>query len=75
MKAVVLLSNGIDSPVAAHMMKAKGLELVFLNLNMGSGKGQLERLKCNVSPDSELITIDFLPIIKEISNEIGRAHV
>ncbi|MBU1204540.1 MAG: hypothetical protein KKA61_00445 [Nanoarchaeota archaeon] len=31
MKAIILLSPGIDSPVAAHMMKKKGLELIGLN--------------------------------------------
>ncbi len=34
MKAVILLSPGIDSPVAAHLMKEKGLELIGLNFFM-----------------------------------------
>ena len=31
MKAIILLSPGIDSPVAAYLMKEKGLELIGLN--------------------------------------------
>jgi len=31
MKAIILLSPGIDSPVAAHLMKEKRLELIGLN--------------------------------------------
>ena len=31
MKAVILLSPGIDSPVAAYMMKEKGISLIGLN--------------------------------------------
>jgi len=28
-KAILLLSGGIDSPVAGYMMKKKGLEITF----------------------------------------------
>ena len=34
MKAIILLSSGIDSPVAAHMMKEKDLEIIGLNFFM-----------------------------------------
>lgn len=32
-KALVLLSSGIDSPVAAHLMMKKGLELIAIHFN------------------------------------------
>ncbi len=38
MKAVILLSPGIDSPVAAYLMKRQGLELVGLNFFTNSHK-------------------------------------
>ena len=31
MKAIILLSHGIDSPVAAYLMKGKGISLIGLN--------------------------------------------
>jgi len=34
MKAIILLSPGIDSPVAAHLMQKQGLELIGLNFFM-----------------------------------------
>ncbi len=34
MKVIILLSPGLDSPVAAHMMKDKGLEIIGLNFFM-----------------------------------------
>lgn len=38
MKAVILISPGIDSPVAAHMMKEKGINLIGLNFFMNNHK-------------------------------------
>ncbi|PIU62988.1 tRNA 4-thiouridine(8) synthase ThiI, partial [archaeon CG07_land_8_20_14_0_80_38_8] len=31
MKAVCLISGGIDSPVAAYLMQKKGIEIIFLH--------------------------------------------
>lgn len=38
MKAIILLSSGIDSPVAAYLMKEKGLEIIGLNFFMDNHK-------------------------------------
>ena len=38
MKAVILLSPGIDSPVAAYLMKEKGISLIGLNFFMDNHK-------------------------------------
>lgn len=72
MRAIVLLSNGIDSPVAAHLMKQKGLELIFLNLSMG--KTNVDELKHTVSPSSPLIKVDFLRVIRNISKKANSKY-
>ena len=38
MKAIILLSSGIDSPVAAYLIKEKGLEIIGLNFFMDNHK-------------------------------------
>ena len=44
MKAVALMSDGIDSPVAAYLMASKGVELVCLS-GKNSTEADLEKLK------------------------------
>jgi len=44
-KAVVLISDGIDSPVAAYMMHNLGMELVFLHMVNDKSDVPLEKVK------------------------------
>lgn len=66
MKAVILLSPGIDSPVAAHMMKEKGLELIGLNFFIGDHKAVdkiAQKLEIN-----KVYHISHKEILTEIKN-------
>lgn len=63
MKAILLLSGGIDSPVAAHLMQKKGFELVavhFYNKHIGDidTMGKCKEL-CGILGIDKLHTIPF----------------
>ncbi len=45
MKAIILLSSGIDSPVAAYLMQKQGLELIGLNFVLEKSKNIEKILK------------------------------
>lgn len=47
MKGLVLLSGGIDSPVAAYMMGRQGLDLILVHFDNRpfSGEGELEKVR------------------------------
>jgi len=63
MKAILLLSGGIDSPVAAHLMQRKGYDIAavhFYNKHLGS-VNTIEKCKklCEVLGIRKLIVIPF----------------
>ncbi len=64
-KAIVLLSTGIDSPVASHLMKNK-LELIFLHFSTSNNNKKIETLKNKINKDSKLIIIDQTIPLQEI---------
>ena len=37
-KGLLLLSSGIDSPVAGHLMKKKGVEVIAIHFDNGTDK-------------------------------------
>lgn len=43
MDATALLSTGIDSPVAAYIMKEKGVELVFAHMSLSEKSSEIAR--------------------------------
>ncbi len=45
MKLITLISGGIDSPVAAHLMLKKGCEMTAIHLKNSTDKRQLEKIK------------------------------
>lgn len=61
MKALVLLSGGFDSPVAAHLMQQKGVEMVGLHFSYepitDDGPEKKVRAVCNVLGIKRLIVI------------------
>jgi thiamine biosynthesis protein ThiI len=75
-KLVVLLSGGIDSPVAAWMMMKRGCKIIplYVDLDSFSGPGALKRAEAVVEvlkayqPDLELKVVkdDFLKNAKEV---------
>ena len=67
MKAIILLSSGIDSPVAAHMMKEKGISLIGLNFFTTNHKAVeiiAKQLKIN-----KVHYINHNKILNEIKNK------
>lgn len=59
MKGVVLISDGIDSPVAAYMMKNRGMKLIFLHMINEKNRKSVENVKQlikKISPDSKFLT-------------------
>jgi len=78
-RVLVLLSDGIDSPVAAYMMAKRGCKLVLLH--MKTSEEGLEKTKklydvlSDFDPEAKLIYVDFneeLSKIKSELTEIGR---
>ncbi|MGM5482453.1 MAG: hypothetical protein ACQESF_03245 [Nanobdellota archaeon] len=68
MKGIVLLSSGIDSPVAAYLINSKGVELLFLNLSLSKNLNKnVHELKNIISEDAQLVQKDFSPKLGEIS--------
>ncbi len=67
MKAVALISTGIDSPVAAYIMKKKGLEIIGLNLS--SGDETAVKHICKKIGIKKLYTAFHTPILKEIKEK------
>ena len=44
-KGLLLLSSGIDSPVAGHLMKKKGVEVIAIHFDNGTDKAGIEKVK------------------------------
>jgi thiamine biosynthesis protein ThiI len=77
MKAVALISDGIDSPVAAYMMLKKGVEVTLLNC--GGHEKNLEKVKKQARLLSKfgkvsLLWVDFNIAWKEISEKLERHY-
>ena len=79
MKAVVLLSGGIDSPVAAHVMARAGAEIIALNMDntpytepSGKVKDLVERLRVVTGQEIPLFIAPHgkfnLPVIEGLKN-------
>ncbi|MBT3407969.1 hypothetical protein HN415_04790 [Candidatus Woesearchaeota archaeon] len=71
MKGVVLLSDGIDSPVAAMLMKKQGLELIFLNFKNDNNPRTIEKVKKianHIDKNALLITKDHIKTQEKIKN-------
>ena len=66
MKAVILLSPGIDSPVAAHLMKEKGLNLIGLNFFIGNHKA-VDKIAEKLGIE-KVFCISHKEILSEIKN-------
>ncbi|MDD5087094.1 MAG: hypothetical protein PHV16_05065 [Candidatus Nanoarchaeia archaeon] len=66
MKAIILLSHGIDSPVAAYLMQKKGLELIGVNFFTTSYKDvEIIAKKLGIK---KIHYIDHKNILSEIKN-------
>jgi len=57
MRGVLLISTGIDSPVAGHLMKKQGMELIFVHMQHEKTESAKKLMK-SIDKDAKLITID-----------------
>lgn len=67
MKAISLISTGIDSPVASHLIKKQGFEIVYLHMKTAEGKSEnLKALIDIIDPNAKLITEDYRPYLNKV---------
>ncbi len=68
MKGVLLLSDGIDSPVAGHVMIKQGMGLVFLNFSQGDSMadGKVRKIAGLLDRDAKLVSMDHLQMQERI---------
>ncbi|MDD5181686.1 MAG: 7-cyano-7-deazaguanine synthase [Candidatus Nanoarchaeia archaeon] len=75
MKAVCLLSGGIDSPVAAHMMLKKGIDVVLLNCSYGEKPAEkVLKLRNVLGKRITLYSADMTPCWKTFAEKLSRKH-
>jgi len=71
MKAVCLISGGIDSPVAAYLMQKKGIEIIFLHADI-AGKGSNSKVKTiakKLSPENKIHYFNHKKVLQNIKNK------
>lgn len=68
MKAVALMSHGIDSPVAAYLMKKKGFEIIFLHMKLLLEESSVQELKSQIDEKATLEVFDYYPQLEKIKN-------
>lgn len=75
-KALALISGGIDSPVAAHLMQEQGYSLVGLHFSselITDNEPEIKTRKtCEILGIEKLFVIDFNKILLEISKNCSR---
>jgi len=69
MKVIILLSPGIDSPVAAHLMQKQGLELIGLNFFINNHKA-VDKIAKKLGI-SNIHYISHKEILTQIKNNIN----
>jgi tRNA uracil 4-sulfurtransferase len=75
MKAIALLSGGIDSPVAAWLMKRKGFELVFVHFNNFDNLQTIDKAKklaAVIDKDAKFLSISFKDTQQKIAAHCNR---
>lgn len=74
MKAVCLLSGGIDSPVAAYLVKNKGIDVVFLHGGNGKKSEKIEKLAKLVSLKSKVYYINHVNLLEQVVKKCERKY-
>lgn len=70
MKAISLISTGIDSPVASHLIKKQGFEIIYLHMKTAEGKeDNLKELLKKIDPDAKLIIEDYRPYLNKVKEK------
>jgi thiamine biosynthesis protein ThiI len=72
-KAVALISGGIDSPVACYLMKKKGMEIIYLHLKTkNSDSIKVRRLIDSFDRGAKMAVIDLVPTLTKIAEQANR---
>ncbi|MFW5927579.1 MAG: 7-cyano-7-deazaguanine synthase [Thermoplasmatota archaeon] len=79
-KVVILMSTGIDSPVAAHLMCKAGADVNILHIDNGSftGDNEIDKLRSiferltQIYPDIDLYEVFFEDVQREISSKANQ---
>ncbi|MFC1697210.1 hypothetical protein ACFL1H_02675 [Nanoarchaeota archaeon] len=73
MKALLLLSTGIDSPVAGKLMKNKGLELIGVHfVTSKKDKKNIVIKQCELLGIKKLFVVNYFDVQKEFVDKINR---
>lgn len=74
MKAVALMSLGIDSPVASYLMKKKGFEIVYLHMRIINGESHINELKSKIDENAKIKVVDYFPELEKIKEKIDSRY-
>ena len=77
MKGILLLSDGIDSPVAGQMMLKQGMKLIFLHFKNSSNPKAREKVKAlakRLDKSAKLITIDHIKTQQAIAKKCNTRY-
>ncbi|VVB75174.1 tRNA sulfurtransferase [Candidatus Tiddalikarchaeum anstoanum] len=74
MKAVCLISGGIDSPVAGYLMIKKGVDVIFLHGGKGEKNEKVEKLVKIISPKGKLYYVNHRSALKTISENCDNKY-
>ena len=74
MKAISLLSSGIDSPVASKLMAKKGFEIIYLHLKLTPDADAVKNLKSKIDKNAQLIIKEFYSELEKISLSANKKY-
>ncbi len=75
MRVLVGMSGGIDSSVAAYLLKQKGYDVTGVTMLIWNGRRELPKQTKHMNSCYSPHEIEDLPLIKEIADKIGIPHV
>ncbi|MFW6220283.1 MAG: hypothetical protein ACOC3X_01280 [Nanoarchaeota archaeon] len=71
MKAISLISTGIDSPVASYLLKKQGFEIIYLHLKIkNEGDEIIKDLIKKIDKDAKIIINDFFLKLEKIKQKV-----
>ncbi len=75
MKAVCLISGGIDSPVAAKLVMDKGVKLYFLHGTIGGKEEKIRKIVSLLDKDAELRFYNQREFLKRAYEKIDKKYI
>jgi tRNA uracil 4-sulfurtransferase len=75
MKAVCLLSGGIDSPVAAKLAINKGINLIFLHAQISDKKEKINELANKIVKDAKIFYYEHSTFLKKAKKKCNNRYL